>query len=242
MPRRKRKRRNPRPSAQAQYRALVARERAKQDRAAARAKVRAELETLRREIKKAKERKASALKAIREGCAIGRVQVREEKKVLRIARQAETRALLAGLLTAERNRCAVRKAAAVYAAGSLVEKRKARLREARELARALRGRKREAEQGAKKALRELHEESADEVRGNLDPGMVPVFNAVQKTIRGSEKRSRTEAFLEWAEAHPGEVWAIREKQTEKELQKMMREEMRLAKVVRRAGFAEAVPF
>lgn len=50
------------------------------------------------------------------------------------------------------------------------------------------------------------QETDQEVRGNIPPELVPLFNRVRGQIRGSDRISRTEAFLHYAEEHPGEQW------------------------------------
>lgn len=54
---------------------------------------------------------------------------------------------------------------------------------------------------------ERREESEDEVRHNIPPHLVPLWNRVKRSIRASSRKSRTEAFLEYAEEHPDEVYA-----------------------------------
>jgi hypothetical protein len=61
----------------------------------------------------------------------------------------------------------------------------------------------EAEGRARDARRERQSESDDEVRRNLLAGMAKVFDKVKRHVKGSERKSRTEAFLEWAEENPG---------------------------------------
>src|SRR4029078_1493764 len=53
---------------------------------------------------------------------------------------------------------------------------------------------------------ERRQESDDEVRSNLEPDMVRVFDVVRKQIKGNLRKSRTEAFLQWAEENPSEVY------------------------------------
>ncbi len=53
-------------------------------------------------------------------------------------------------------------------------------------------------------------ESDDAVRANLPAELVPVFDRVRRQIHESARRTRTEAFLEWAHDHPGDVLAIQE--------------------------------
>lgn len=76
------------------------------------------------------------------------------------------------------------------------------------------------------ARRERQSESDDEVRHNIPVGLVKVFDKVRRQIKGSDRRSRTEAFLEWAEENPGEVYAIQEREAERELKRLVREHNR----------------
>jgi len=43
---------------------------------------------------------------------------------------------------------------------------------------------------------ERAQESDDEVTRNLEPDLVPVFESVKRSIHGTPKKSRTEAFLQ----------------------------------------------
>jgi hypothetical protein len=66
----------------------------------------------------------------------------------------------------------------------------------------------------------VRSESDDEVRGNIPPELVPLFESVKRSIRASDRKSRTEAFLEYAEAHPGEWYAAIEDETERRIAEM----------------------
>lgn len=48
-------------------------------------------------------------------------------------------------------------------------------------------------------------ESDDEVRGNIPPDFVALFERVKGKIRASDRASRTENFLKYAEEHPHEI-------------------------------------
>src|SRR6185295_17647714 len=50
-------------------------------------------------------------------------------------------------------------------------------------------------------------ESDDEVRANIPPDLVPLFERVKRGIKGSARESRTEAFLRYVEEHPREQFA-----------------------------------
>jgi hypothetical protein len=77
----------------------------------------------------------------------------------------------------------------------------------------------------------LHE-SDSQVQHNLPADLVPVWRAVRARIKGSARRSRTEAFLEWVQEHRGEVRRILDKQIDKDVQELVRHEAELrARVV-----------
>jgi hypothetical protein len=88
---------------------------------------------------------------------------------------------------------------------------------------------------------ERRQESDDEVRSNLAADMVPVFNAVRKHIKGSPRKSRTEAFLQWAEENPGEVYDLMQHDADRYLAQLLAEQDRLQREQRRASLA-GVPF
>ena len=52
---------------------------------------------------------------------------------------------------------------------------------------------------------ERHRESDDEVRGNISHELWPVFDKYRARFKDSPRKSRTEAFTEWASEHPALV-------------------------------------
>lgn len=62
--------------------------------------------------------------------------------------------------------------------------------------------------------RERRQESDDEVRGNIPPELLYLFERVKRQIKGSAHMSRTEAFLHYAEDHPDEELAALEDRTD----------------------------
>lgn len=48
-------------------------------------------------------------------------------------------------------------------------------------------------------------ESDDEVRQNIPPELLPTWELVKRGIGRSDRKSRTETFLEWVEAHQSEI-------------------------------------
>jgi hypothetical protein len=47
-------------------------------------------------------------------------------------------------------------------------------------------------------------ESDDEVRANIPEELIPLFNRVKRAIKAGKRMTRTEAFMKYAEEHPGE--------------------------------------
>jgi len=76
---------------------------------------------------------------------------------------------------------------------------------------------------ARRAPVALHE-SDDEVLHNIPNELVPVWLKVRTRIKGTPRRTRTEAFLEWAQENAGEVIAIQEEQFARDIERMEREE------------------
>jgi hypothetical protein len=78
------------------------------------------------------------------------------------------------------------------------------------------------------ASRERESESDDEVRRDIPPELVSVFNKVRRNIKGSDRRTRSEAFLEWAEENPGEIYAMQEQEAAREIARLVKEYQREA--------------
>ena len=72
--------------------------------------------------------------------------------------------------------------------------------------------------GVSKAVK--RSESDGEVEGNLPPEFVPLWHKVKRSIKSSERRSRTESFLEYVAEHPGEVIDAQEGGVDKEIAKL----------------------
>ena len=80
----------------------------------------------------------------------------------------------------------------------------------------------------RKASHERESESDDAVRRDIPPELVGVFNKVRRNIKGSDRRTRSEEFLEWAEENPGEVYAMQEREAAREIDKLVKEYKRQA--------------
>ena len=80
----------------------------------------------------------------------------------------------------------------------------------------------------RKASHEREAESDDEVRRDIPPELVGVFNKVRRNIKGNDRKSRSEAFLEWAEENPGEIYAMQEQEAAREIKRLVKEYQREA--------------
>jgi len=91
---------------------------------------------------------------------------------------------------------------------------------------------------AKRATaRELEQESDDAVRRNLEAGvahLIPVFDRVRGAIRASDRISRTDAFLQWAEENPSEVLSISGEDVDRDVAEAVRAHQRAELEERRA--------
>lgn len=81
---------------------------------------------------------------------------------------------------------------------------------------------------AKRArAREQAAESDSEVEANLPEDMLPVWRAVKKKIKASPRRTRTEAFLEWANEHRADVLRIQDAQIDRDVAELVKHEAEL---------------
>ncbi len=84
-------------------------------------------------------------------------------------------------------------------------------------------------------VRERKQEDDDAVRNNLPPELVSVFDKHRRSIKGSARRSRSEAFLEWAAENPDEVLLVQQAEADKALHELLKQERELGRTVRSAS-------
>lgn len=141
-----------------------------------------------------------------------------------------------------RSNCEVRKNRARAEGEAAIQARRHEILEERQLEKLQRSASRRSpiagHNRARGARAERDAESDDEVRRNLPPELVTVFNRMRRTIKGSPRKSRSEAFLEWAEENPDEIYAIQEKNADREVKRLVAEYQRLAG----PGLRGSVPF
>lgn len=175
----------------------------------------ARLGELRGLIAAARVAKKEAIRAVRTDCAAKRIEAREL--------------------------CAVRALEAKRRGSSSVAAKRAKLKEEQIFNKRIAGAERP--QRLRSTSRERSQESDDAVRSNLPADMVRVFDAVRRHIKGSPRKTRTEAFYEWAEENPDEVWAVLQHQAERDLKALLAEQEQTTKAYKRASSGRsAVPF
>lgn len=194
-----------------------------------RASDRAKLASLRAAIADVIGRRKDARTRAVEVCRAERVNVKERAKAARAEALALVRAAKEAEKAEARASCAERKAKIKESGHSQERQARATLAEEKALQAEIR---RIDARIAKKdrqrtTAREKREESDDEVRRNLPADLLPLFEQVKRSIKGSSRISRTEAFLHFAEEHPGEVVNAIEGLADRELKRLQAEEARL---------------
>lgn len=142
------------------------------------------------------------VRAVRDLCREARVTLRDRARQLREelknALQAERAAL--------RGSCHDRLARARQETDKAIEEARKTAVEVDRLRRVARSpAQQHAAERARLARATAIRESDDEVRRNLPEDLGHVWQRVKSRIRGGPRRTRTEAFLEWAEENAGDV-------------------------------------
>lgn len=83
--------------------------------------------------------------------------------------------------------------------------------------------------------RERSAEDDDAVRANLSAELVPVFDKFAKRFKAGQRRTRTEAFLEWAEENPDEILAVQQADADAALKQLIKEQREHGRTMRKAG-------
>lgn len=200
----------------------LARMRAQSQREADRAK----LAELRGKLKSAQARKRKAMKDAQRLCRRLRKQVSAQIESWRASELARIRGEAQAARAQARQKCTRRKCVIRDAGGGLIARQRKLLQEERAYQAQLKrlagdARARKARTAA--TARERRAESDDYVRGNLPAELVPVFNRVRRSLKAGPRTTRTEAFLQWAEEHPGEVLQYQAHDADREVARLVAE-------------------
>jgi hypothetical protein len=218
---------------------ITARELAKQQRESrrqrerdARKADRERLRALRAAIKQARKSSSDRRREVIGLCRSGREVARELAKAIRARKRAEALAEIEAVRSQSRNACEVRKVEVREGTRDTLQRAAAALAAEREHQALLQRwetppKLAGAKRSGGRVRAERAAESDSEVEHNIPPELVPVFRRVRAKIKSSPRRTRTEAFLEWAQSHPGDVIAITDAQLERDVAKLVAEEARL---------------
>ncbi len=186
---------------------------------------------LRREIQKAHKEKF-------------RLRLAELRGLITAAREAKRAAIKTVQIDCAANRIKAREACALQA---LEARREGAAEVARRRGKLKTETRFEAKMGAVERPRKLRsttgerrQESDDTVRSNLPADMVRVFDRVRRHIKGGPRTTRTEAFFQWAEENPGEVFELMQHDADRYLAQLLAEQEQTQKQLKRRG--GAVPF
>lgn len=207
------------------------------------------LRALKRAIVDARAAHTQSLRHAKESCRAARLDARRRASELRARLLLELRVAVAAERQAARSSCASMRSDAkehkekhLRARAELAAERLFR-RQMRQIERSNRERRREI---VRAGARVRESESDDEVRGNIPPELVALFERVKGRIRGGDRRTRTEAFLHYAEENPREVLASIEDESEAQLRDLQRQALAAEKALKRplsrAHLDTEVPF
>lgn len=218
-------------------------------------KVRALLVALRRALRDAKAHRAATMAGLRLHLRRHRHQARAAHHALKLRLIASLRAALrADTLRAKDQRDRMRAEARltsepVAAARIKLEAERRYRADMRRIEAAGRASKRH-ERAIRKGSHHALSQSDDTVRGNIPADLVPLWERVKGRVRGSDRKSRTEAFLQYAEEHPAEVFAVVEARTDAMIADYERRESRARRALAKGRHApvmlpaadEGIPF
>jgi hypothetical protein len=224
---------------------ITARELARQQRQArkqrerdARKADRERLRTLRASIRAARVASRERRHEVVVMCRSGRQQARELAKSIRARKRAEAIAEIEAVRSQSRSTCETRKVQAREGSRDALQRAATALAAEREHQALLRRWENPPELGPRskrsgggRVRAELAAESDSEVEHNISPELVPVFRRVRARIKSSPRRTRTEAFLEWAQSHPADVLAIVDAQLQRDVDRLIAEEKKLRQQV-----------
>jgi hypothetical protein len=198
---------------------------------------RARLRELAQKIAHSRATKTTNLRQIRGLCRLGRQNLRAQVRALRSETADQLRRTVSELKRAQATRCADDERVLTMGLDAQLRSARDELADARRSFAHQYGRK-----ASRSSSKERREESADEVAHNLPPELVPVFRRVERSIHGGPRRSRTEAFLEWAEANPDDVHGIMYEQADRDVARLVAEHeacgARLAKAKSGRGYRD----
>lgn len=201
------------------------------------------LRDLKEKVRAAKKKLRAQLRGARELCHSERSALREKLRERRRAALEALREAFEAERQAAREVCARRKLEVQAEALTDIQRAERILEEERQLRRELARAEAQFQKKsrARSTAKERRQESDDEVRGNLPPELVPVFDRVRRRIKATPRKSRTEAFLEWAEENAAEVVAMQSDDAARDVERLIREHEKQQRKMKKAGRYQRSP-
>ena len=196
------------------------------------------LRELRDQLHVARAQRNEALASAKAQCRSERLSLREKALARRQRALAELREAYKKERAEARDVCLLRKADVHASSRDPIERAKGKW----EAERTYQADLRLIEQGNRERHRHVHRahaaerqsESDDEVRGNIPPDYQSLFERVKRTIKGSSRESRTEAFLRYAEQHPNELLAALDDQSDRVVRELEEQRAKAERALRSA--------
>lgn len=203
-----------------------------------RRKDREKLKALAQHVKHARKLRGARMREVLTACRQARTRLRAKRQALRARYELDIAAAKERERLASRRNCDAQKQRArtkhvdsVRRAAGALEAERAHQRQARVWANPTRFQAGPQSSARVSRAGDSLRESDSEVENNLPEDLIRVWRAVRTRIKGTARRSRTEAFLEWVQEHRGEVQRIVDSQIEREVEELVRNEAELRRWV-----------
>jgi hypothetical protein len=199
-------------------------------------KAREKIASLAEQLREARKRRKLAFREAKERCRAERIAARERARAMRLRVLEELREAMHAERLGARQACTVRLGEArgikdtILRARAELQAEKKYEADLRRIERANRKRRSEAPRVTRI---ERRGESDDEVRGNLPPELVALFERVKRGIKASPRMSRTEALLKYAEEHPDEVLVVIDDRTDALVRELEQQQRQVRRDLRR---------
>ena len=212
------------------------------------------LASLRGQIRAARIQRKGAMKDAAERCRAERIGARERARLLRVRALEQLRDAMKAERLSARSACTLRKGEVRSTSAGDVARSRGELAAEKKYQSDLRriNRSNATRRGdrPRATSSERRSESDDEVRANISPEFMILFERVKRSIKASSRQTRTEAFFKYVEDHPHELLQVLDDQTEKLVRDLERQEREMVRAARRptprVGYSPAqeseVPF
>jgi hypothetical protein len=210
---------------------------------------REKLGQLREQIRDARQLRRTALVQAKERCRAERIAARARAREIRRRALEELREAVRRERAVARESC-VADLAVARAIVDKVQRGRAELeaerKYQRELRRIERGNRAARLETKRASGAERRGESDQEVEVNIPPEFVSLWQRVKGRLRGSDRMTRTEAFMEYAHDHPAEVLTALEDRTEEVIRELEARERHARRELKRKppreAYADLAPF